>query len=191
MTLIETWEKLKAQGVESDKNSIHSYLPVYEKLFAPFQNETINVLEVGIFKGDSLKMWKEYFSPSSEIYGIDCDTMPHGGLGDLRRMITEGYNIAIGDATNTEDISKFYEGKKFKIIIEDAGHDVSQQLQIYNTLKFYLDKDPIYIIEDVQDIDATRTLFENIDPEKEITILDRREIKGRYDDCLIIIKDKK
>jgi hypothetical protein len=33
--------------------------------------------------------------------------------------------------------------------------------------------------------------LKTIDEEKEITILDRRKLKNRYDDCLVIIKDKK
>jgi hypothetical protein len=49
-------------------------------------------------------------------------------------------------------------------------------------------KGSIYIIEDVQNIDKDIEVFKNMDSEKTIEILDRRSIKNRYDDVLIIIK---
>jgi hypothetical protein len=46
----------------------------------------------------------------------------------------------------------------------------------------------IYIIEDVANIDTVRSLFEDLDKEKTITVIDNRNLKGRYDDVLVIIK---
>ena len=76
---------------------------------------------------------------------------------------------------------------KFDVVIEDASHNIEQQLQIYSVLKNYMKTESIYIIEDVQDIDNTRSLFENIDSNKKVEIIDRRRIKNRYDDVLVII----
>jgi hypothetical protein len=77
------------------------------------------------------------------------------------------------------------------VIIEDAGHDVEQQVKIYYALKPFLNKGSVYIIEDVQNIDKDKISFENIDREKEVTIIDRRNLRERYDDVIVIIKDKK
>jgi hypothetical protein len=46
------------------------------------------------------------------------------------------------------------------------------------------------VIEDVADIDAHRSSFENLDPTKHIQIYDRRNIKGRFDDVLVVLTDK-
>lgn len=186
-TLLEIYNKHK-KGDWPDKGSVHSYIEVYEEILAPYREMADFVLEIGLMDGQSLRMWDEYFYGGS-VYGIDCSEQPHGGLADLRPIIAEqSYNIFIGDATNPSDIENCFTYLKFNVIIEDAGHDLNQQFQIYKTLKPYLAEGAIYIIEDIQDIDATRYLFENIDHEKEVTILDRRHIKNRYDDVLVIIK---
>lgn len=185
-TLIELF---KIYEQETDKDSIHSYGEVYEKLLAKYQ-DCENVLEIGIYKGGSLKVWERYF-PHANVHGIDCDEQPHGGMADLRPMIASGkHNIHIMDATNQYEVAKKFEGVKFDVIVEDASHDVTQQVELYNLWKNYLSPNGIYIIEDVQYIDQDRHQFENLDSEKNIEILDRRQIKGRYDDVQIIIRNK-
>lgn len=175
---------------KTDKGDVHSYIPVYEHILAPYRTTAKNVLEIGLFNGASMKMWERYF-PDAIIYGMDCDVQPHGGLADLRPMIESGgYNIAIGDATSPADLKRYFNDLKFDVIIEDAGHAISQQFEIYAALKPYLNKGAIYVIEDVQDIDRDLETFMEIDPEKNVEIVDRRSEKGRYDDVLIIITDK-
>lgn len=182
--LQQIWDELP---LKSDKGTVHSYLPVYELLFSFKRNTAKNILEIGLFNGASLLMWEQYFS--GEVYGIDCSETPLDGMADLRPLLEEGtHNIFILDAENQKDIKRAFKGKKFDVIIEDAGHHVEQQLKLYEVFKPYLSKDAIYIIEDIQDIDNTRSLFEYIDPAKTVTIIDRRVIKNRYDDVLCIIK---
>jgi hypothetical protein len=131
-------------------------------------------------------MFHEYFA--GDVYGMDCDIKPIGGMADLTEAIAEGLRICIGDATSPQDVKKYFEGIKFDVIIEDAGHELNQQLSIYHNLKHYLSDGGIYIIEDVQDIDFSRLAFEKIDPKRKVEILDRRNLKSRYDDVLIIIR---
>lgn len=186
-TLTEIYYSLCAQGYCSDKGDIHSYIEVYEKLLEPYRNGSI--LEIGIFKGDSLRMWEQYFN---EAHGIDCSDQPHGGMADLREMIASGeHNIYIGDATSPEDADKFFKGMKFDVIIDDGSHALQHQLESYRVYSKYLKPNGIYIIEDIQDIESEREIFEAIDSDKQVTIIDNRQVKGRYDDILITIKDKK
>lgn len=186
MTLKEIWKSLKDQGYESDKGSVHSYLEVYEEIFSPYRKTAKNILEIGLFKGDSLRMWVEYFE--GDVYGIDCDEKPVGGMGDLTAVIAEGFRIVIGDATDSEMLSRVFDGLKFDVVIDDAQHNLEQQLEIYKVMKPYLAENAIYIIEDCQNIDQDRSTFEQIDVDKAVTIVDRRSAKGRYDDILIVIK---
>jgi hypothetical protein len=189
MTLQEIYEDLKSQGFETDKGSVHSYIEVYEEILSPYRETAKHILEIGVFQGNSLRMWSHYFKGT--VYGVDCDIKPHGGLADLTGMIETGfYNIEIFDATNPELVKEHFGSIKFDVIVEDASHSIEQQVELYNLYKNYLTDNGIYIIEDIQDLDKDRNVFENLDNSKEITILDRRNIKNRYDDVLVIIKDK-
>lgn len=186
MTLHELYIKHK-KGDWPDKGSVHSYIDAYAELLEPYRYTAKNILEVGLMSGESLRMWEDYFS--GNVYGMDCDLTPIGGLADLRPMLLEGgHNIFIGDAASNVDAEKFFSGITFDVIIEDAGHELSQQLGIYYNMKRFLSPNGIYIIEDVQDIDNDRAAFEFIDPKRKVEILDRRDLKGRYDDVMIVIK---
>jgi hypothetical protein len=187
-TLLEIYNNHK-KGDWPDKNSVHSYIPIYEEILAPYRYTAKNILEIGLMSGESLRMWTDYFS--GKVYGMDCSETPIDGLADLRPIIAEGkHNVCIGDAGSATDIEKFFSGIKFDVIIEDSTHNIEDQLRMYAVLKPYLNKNSLYIVEDVQSIDETKHLFENIDPEKKVEILDRRHAKGRYDDVIVIIKDK-
>ena len=59
----------------TDKNTIHSYLNLYQKLLESKKETAQNILEVGIGdfgekNGGSIKLWKDYFK-NSTIYGLD------------------------------------------------------------------------------------------------------------------------
>lgn len=190
-TLQEIWNDLAAQGYKTDKGDIHAYLPIYEEILKPYRETTGNILEIGLFNGNSFRMWNEYFSINTRIYGIDCDIQPHGGMADLRALINEGIGrIFIMDAENQDQVAKEFAGLKFDVIVEDAGHHIEQQLAIYKVFKKHIAKGGIYIIEDIQDIDRDLSVFQNIDHEKQIEIIDVRHKTNRYDDCLVIIRDK-
>jgi len=48
-------------NLRTDKNTFHSYLNLYENLLKSKKYSAKNILEVGIYKGGSIKMWKDYF----------------------------------------------------------------------------------------------------------------------------------
>lgn len=181
MTLQKIYEHYKV-GDWPDKNSTHSYIPVYEEILKPYRHTAKNILEVGLMSGESLRMWNEYFS--GDVYGIDCDIKPLGGKADLTEAIKEGYNIVIGDASNEKDIEKYFWNIKFDVVIEDAGHSIEQQLDIFRVLKPYMKAGGLYIVEDVQEIDKTKAVFNAIGGE----VIDLRSVKHRYDDVLILIR---
>ena len=170
-----------------DKGTVHSYIEVYAEILEPYRTTAKNILEIGILNGSSLRMWEQYFTGT--VYGVDCTDQPVGGQYDLRTMIAElTHNIIIMDGTSEADIAKHFSGMKFDVIIDDGSHQIEHQVKSYFALKDYLSEGGIYIIEDIQDIDTSKIIFENIDSEKTVLILDRRKIKGRYDDVLIVIQ---
>jgi len=188
-TLAQIYQRYKGNASFGDKGTVHSYIEVYERLLAPYRQTAQRVLEIGILNGQSLRMWEEYFD-QSEVHGIDTCLQPLG-MADLGPMIAEGgHHISLLDATNLKQVAEHFGGMTFDVIIEDASHALSHQLAIYANFKASLSADGIYVIEDVDDLDSVRSSFETIDASRPVRILDRRWIKGRYDDVLVIIGGK-
>src|SRR5688572_22166150 len=179
-SLQQIWDSMKIGGCEPDKGSIHSYIPVYEELLAPYRERDVNVLEIGVFNGHSMMMWRSYFSSlKTKIIGIDCSETPIDGMADLRPMIKAGWNIHIFDAEDKAEVEKRFSGVKFDVIIDDAGHHLEQQLNLFSIWKEYLTEGGLYIVEDVQDIDKDKNEFMHFRINRQLTIYDLRGEKNR------------
>jgi hypothetical protein len=49
------------------------YLDIYEHHFAAYRTTPVKFLEIGVFKGGSLELWRNYFGMNATIFGIDID----------------------------------------------------------------------------------------------------------------------
>ena len=73
--------------LKTDKcHSGNDYLRKYEFFLERWENESINVLELGVLKGASIKMWGEYFKKAT-IYGVDIDVNAKKYEGSNRKII--------------------------------------------------------------------------------------------------------
>jgi len=50
----------------------HKFTQVYDEYFKLIREQKLNILEIGIWKGESLRTFKEYF-PNSQIYAFDIE----------------------------------------------------------------------------------------------------------------------
>ena len=48
----------------------HGFTELYEHIFYPLKNSPIRIFEIGIKKGGSLILWRDYF-PNATVFGID------------------------------------------------------------------------------------------------------------------------
>ena len=129
-----------------DRNMIHKpvrYFDVYDKYFEKYKGFPIRVLEIGVENGGSLRMWKEYFGPKSEIVGIDINPK-------CKEFECPGIKIYNGDQSNVEFLREIREKElPFNIIIDDGGHFPVQQITSWVHLFKHLTPNGIYLIEDV------------------------------------------
>lgn len=186
ITLAEIYKKYTGKSIGfGDKGTEHSYIEVYEEILKPYRKSK-NVLEIGIGQGHSLRMWDEYFS-DAKVYGVN--TIYEVGLPEM--IYSGNHNIKIFDTLELELVEQEYKGFLFDVIFEDASHLFYDSIALYNNFKYHVKAGGIYIIEDVNDIDTFKKWFDdNVDKTKIVEVIDRREIKNRYDDVLIIIKDR-
>ena len=73
---------------------------------------------------------------------------------------------------------------------DDGSHLLETQLQTINIFKNRLAENGMIILEDIQDIDKDKWVFDLMSSAFDVQVIDLRSVKGRYDDCLIIIKNK-
>ena len=62
----------------NQSNLIHKwahYFEIYDSYFSKFKNKAIYFVEIGVFDGGSLQMWKKYFGPQANIIGVDINPL--------------------------------------------------------------------------------------------------------------------
>ena len=153
-----------------DKGTVHSYIPEYERLFEPYRDKEINILEIGIAYGESLELWDKYFN-NAKIFGADIhekeifsDKIKPGGYKDDDR-----FTIWISDATKPEFLDVIGD-TKFDIIIDDGSHILQDQVKTFNLMKPLMNPGGIYVIEDVANVIADRLLNPNDEEVKKKSI---------------------
>lgn len=181
----------------TDKNTIHSYLPIYEALFEKKKESATRVLEIGIGptphqNGGSIRMWSIYF-PYADIHTCDIISINHVHkcLIDHPRIYLHTSN----DAYNPVFLTNTFLSKKltFDIMIDDGPHTLDSMIAFIRMYLPLLKEDGILVVEDVQDIKwidqlrlVTPTAYRPY-----IEVYDRRDVKGRYDDIMFVINKSK
>jgi glycosyltransferase involved in cell wall biosynthesis len=124
-----------------DKAITHEYHIVYEKFISKFRDKEINLFEIGIDAGSSLKVWQNYL-PFAMIYGMDISK-----TYDIKRG-----KIFLGDQSNMNDmVSIVNKIPKCKIIVDDGSHVADHQLKsFYYLFENLLDWGGVYVIEDIE-----------------------------------------
>ena len=138
----------------SDKAEKHYYHTVYEPEFEALRNEPINILEVGVFKGDSIKAWLEFF-PNATIYGIDIFKRIHPdeievlNQDRVKWLKCDSTNIAVRN-----QIKKEWPRIRFDIIIDDGLHTPAANAKTLHNLYPLLKKTGSFYVEDVWPLDV-------------------------------------
>ncbi|MCX8022372.1 MAG: class I SAM-dependent methyltransferase [Syntrophorhabdaceae bacterium] len=118
------------------------YFPIYERHFRPYRNREIHVLEIGVYQGGSLQMWKEYFGEKANIYGVDINPA-------CKSLEEERIKIFIGSQDDREFLRSLKrEIPRCDILIDDGGHTMEQQIITFEELYEHVSIDGIYLCED-------------------------------------------
>jgi hypothetical protein len=123
------------------------YLPIYESALAAFRSRPIRMLEIGVYLGGSLQMWRRYLHPESVIVGVDIDA-------ECKRFDNpaEKVHVRIGGQQDTEFLGEVgAEFGPFDVILDDGSHMTSLMVETIRYLLFpnALVDGGIYIVEDI------------------------------------------
>jgi hypothetical protein len=104
----------------TDKCSHHQYHFCYEAHFEWFRDAPINLLEIGVSSGASLRLWEEYF-PSARIFGIDCEE-------SCRKHASNRSKIFIGSQEDPKFLRDVVaQTGALDIVIDDGSHMMKAQ----------------------------------------------------------------
>lgn len=122
----------------------HGFIPLYDMIFAPYQGKkNLNVLEVGIKKGESIRMWREYFGDTATIYAIDSD--PACTLrveGEAQALSGNAYDSVVAKSLKPLDIA-----------IDDGSHRYGDQIGFLNLYLPKMKPGGVLVVEDLHTSD--------------------------------------
>jgi hypothetical protein len=136
----KSFKSFKKSPYFSTKHS--TYFDVYDLLLQKYQDKPITFVEVGIWGGGSLFMWRDFFGPKARIIGIDLNPA-------AIKWEKEGFEIFIGNQSDPA----FWESFKAKVgpvdvLLDDGGHTYVQQIITMESMIDQINDDGILIVED-------------------------------------------
>lgn len=139
----ESMDRLALNAGTDKSSAFHHYTKVYADYFSPMKNEPLVFLEMGIYKGNSVKLWENYF-PQATLHFIDINP------SYIEYQSTRSHYHFV-DQSNWLALHAFAKevGQEFDVILDDAGHSSVAQIGAFQTLFPYVKSGGLYIIEDL------------------------------------------
>jgi len=136
-------KQLALDTYETEKIRI-GYLDLYDPILAPWIDKEITLLEVGVHRGGSLKLWRDYF-PRAIIVGIDLK-LPERFVPGERIQVFEGNQA---DERFLSEVANKTAPDGFDIIIDDASHiGELTKVTFWHLFQHHLKPGGLYAIED-------------------------------------------
>jgi hypothetical protein len=140
------WDYFEANTEGSGIWKWKHYFEIYHRHLARFIGTKVDMLEIGIFSGGSLGMWKSYFGSGCHIYGVDIEDV-------CKAYQSESVSVYIGDQEDPVFWDKFIsEVPYIDVLIDDGGHTPEQQMVTLEKMLPRIRPGGVYICEDVHAI---------------------------------------
>lgn len=119
------------------------YFDIYERHFSRFRDTSPVMLEIGVFGGGSLEMWKEYLGAGAQIIGLDIDP-------ECKKHEQASIEVFIGsqdDPAVIQGILKKY--PRIDIVLDDGSHINNHMISSFELLYEQIQPNGVYVVEDV------------------------------------------
>lgn len=141
--LLECWFDAHTEGPGIWK--WRHLLATYDRHLAKFRGREVHILEIGVYSGGSMRMWRDYFGAEVHVYGVDIEPV-------CRRYEDDRTHIFIGDQADPnfwkEVLRKV---PRLDIVVDDGGHEPEQQIATLESLLPNLQPGGVYICEDIME----------------------------------------
>ncbi len=119
------------------------YLPVYHRHLERFRDRPVRVLEIGVYRGGGLAMWRHYFGPQATLVGLDVDPAAR------EAGAATGAVVELGDQADPEVLRRLDRAHgPFDVVLDDGGHRMDQQVTTAETLFPLLAEGGVLVVED-------------------------------------------
>jgi cephalosporin hydroxylase len=119
------------------------YLDLYDAYLSEFRQRPVRLLEIGVNRGGSLELWREYFGKDAVIFGVDLNP-------ECAELFEAPNQVRIGSQADPIFLrSVVAEMGTPDIIIDDGSHVAHHQRVSFETLFPLLAAGGIYVIEDM------------------------------------------
>ena len=131
---------------ENKERLVHKwlhYLPIYDRSLGPYAGSAVRMLEIGVYQGGSLDLWRKFLGPGAVIFGIDIDA----GCAQFDGIAGK---VRIGSQDDPVFLRKIVqEMGGLDIVLDDGSHVASHQRASFEVLFPLLSDSELYIIEDL------------------------------------------
>ena len=122
------------------------YFDIYQRHLAKFVGRKVDVLEIGIYSGGSLKMWRSYFGEKCHVYGVDIQEA-------CKAYEDEHVTVFIGDQADRNFWRTFKSNVQgIDVVVDDGGHRPEQQQITLEELLGHIRPGGVYVCEDVHGV---------------------------------------
>lgn len=128
-------------GTDKASND-HDYLRHYQHHLTAAKSAGIDcIMEIGIFNGASLRMWKEW-SQAKKVVGLDINK-------DTKKHEEGNIVVEIGNQEDPQFLVSCVVSHNPSIVIEDGSHLWDHQIIAFQTIFPLLERGSTYIMEDL------------------------------------------
>ena len=118
------------------------YFDIYDRHFARFRGRDMVMLEIGVYHGGSLGMWKSYFGPGAKLVGVDINPR-------ASKFADGQVDIVIGDQSDRgflRELRTRY--PRIDVLLDDGGHAMHHQIATFEEMFGGVAEDGVYMVED-------------------------------------------
>ena len=135
---------LDASKYDTDKAAHAHYLRNYEEYFRPLRGRDVRLLELGVLKGGSLLLWRDYFE-RGVIAGLDLNPAQVEDPTGRIRLYRGGQQ----DTELLDRVARECAPEGFDVIIDDCSHvGELARVSFWHLFEHHLKPGGLYVIED-------------------------------------------
>jgi hypothetical protein len=126
----------------TDKSSLAwDYLRHFEREFSQFRDQSINLIEIGVAGGSSLRAWTQFFT-LARIVGVDINP-------NCKHFANDRVSIEIGSQADPEFLTSLCEKYPPSIVIDDGSHQADHIRFTFEHVFPLLADGGCYVVEDL------------------------------------------